>query len=98
MEGQNAIKHNVKVDLSVQELIDCSKGNYGCRAGRMDHAYNYVKDNGIANSTTYPYRAEQNECLRGRKGRSNVKLTGFRVIPHNETALQSAVGEYSVLS
>lgn len=95
MEGQNAIKHGKKIDLSEQELIDCSAsfGNGGCNGGYMDASYKYVQANGIASYSAYPYSGSKKVCSKSTKARTNVKVTGFKHIDASESALQAAVGE-----
>lgn len=62
IESAWAIKHNEMLDLSEQQLVDCSStGNYknvGCSGGRMDIAYKYVVDNGIGTEANYPYHTK----------------------------------------
>ena len=60
-------KNNLKVDrLSEQELIDCSKENYGCQGGLMDKAFDYcISNNGLHSNSNYPYEAKNNECMGG---------------------------------
>lgn len=53
----------VSVDLSEQQIVDCTFvfGNYGCNGGWLEYVYNYVKLVGVANSTLYPDRIESLE-------------------------------------
>lgn len=45
------------ISLSEQNLVDCSKsyGTYGCNGAWMANAYDYVVNNGLQATSTYPY-------------------------------------------
>lgn len=96
MEGQAAIKHGIKDDLSEQELVDCSNstGNGGCDGGSMINCFNYIKANGIATLKSYPYIGKQDKCFKGGKARSPVKVKGFKQVAASEIALKAAVGKF----
>ncbi len=52
------------VDLSEQQLVDCSEyyGNQGCRGGFRMPALKYIKDHGISTESEYPYKAVTQAC------------------------------------
>lgn len=65
LEGQHFKMTGNILDLSEQNLIDCSEkqGNHGCKGGTMDNAFNYVQFNGgIDQELAYPYTAKEGSC------------------------------------
>lgn len=67
MESAWAIKNKDKTPLtfSVQELIDCSKGHFdndGCKGGRLDNSYDYIKSQQINLDSDYPFTAVDGAC------------------------------------
>lgn len=99
MEGQNAIKHNIKTDLSEQELVDCAGGAYqngGCQGGLMLNAFRYIQDNGISTLSSYPYYAYQTNCASSSHPRANIRVRQGVSVPASESSLQAAVGKYLI--
>ena len=49
---------------SVQYLLDCDDGNWGCDGGWMADAYLFTKDKGIVNWEDYPrgYQGRKTKC------------------------------------
>jgi len=53
----------IPVELSEQELVSCSKKNFGCEGGWMHTAMEYVQQqNGLYTSVDYPYNATKGTC------------------------------------
>lgn len=63
VEGINQIKTHKLVSLSEQELVDCDTTvNEGCNGGLMEHAFMFIKKNGITTERNYPYTAKDGTC------------------------------------
>lgn len=57
MTGRHFIKTGELFDLSVQQLMDCSRseGNEGCKGGMFEWAMDYAKDKALEKEEDYPY-------------------------------------------
>ena len=63
LEGQWVKKYgfksdstNTEIDLSEQNLVDCTTNSFGCNGGLMTYAFQYVKNSGGVNTeAVYPY-------------------------------------------
>jgi len=101
LEGQHFRKFGKKVDLSEQNLVDCSVayGNHGCQGGLMDNAFKYIKANdGIDTEASYPYEAQNAQC-RFKKANVGADDTGFVDIPEgSEDALKNATATVGPIS
>lgn len=62
LERQYHTIKKTQIDLSVQELVDCSTADYGCDGGWPTNTYEYIRDNGIQNAASYPYYGNQYYC------------------------------------
>ncbi|KAL8468221.1 hypothetical protein ACS0TY_031454 [Phlomoides rotata] len=63
IEGVVAVKSGNLTSLSEQHIIDCNGGHEGCGGGRVEHAFDFVKQNGaLASDDNYPYQAQQGTC------------------------------------
>ncbi|CAG2178066.1 unnamed protein product [Oppiella nova] len=93
IESQLVISTGKKVDLSEQNLIDCSEnqGTKGCSGGTPDRAYQYVIQNGGLDSTaSYPYKGLKNACHY--KPDKSAVITGYKSVQAgNEEVLKDAV-------
>ena len=65
MEGHHYRKTGELVDLSPQNLIDCTRNysNLGCTGGYVDEAFEYIRQNpGIDTEAGYPFEEAEGEC------------------------------------
>lgn len=96
IEGAAFVSSGKLPNLSEQELVDCDhNGDMGCNGGLMDHAFEWVEQNGgICSTDEYEYKAKQGVC---QKCQEVVTVSGFQDVPsRNEKALQAAVAQQPV--
>jgi len=98
IEGAWSISKGQLVDLSEQQLVDCSTGlaygSHGCSGGQMDGGFKYVAQYGQCALSEYPYTAKDGTC---QKCTSVVSISGCAdVEPNNQLALKSAVSKQPV--
>lgn len=70
--------------------------NEACDGGYMNTAFDYMKDNGISTYFSYPYIARNRTCYKSTHPRANVKITGYKNVTDSESALEAAVGKYTI--
>ncbi|XP_075885330.1 cathepsin S, ortholog2, tandem duplicate 1 [Nelusetta ayraudi] len=101
LEGLMARTTGRLVDLSPQNLVDCSSkyGNHGCNGGFMHKAFNYVANNGgIDSEASYPYVGRMQQCRYNPRDRAGNCST-YRWLPQgNENALKAAVATIGPIS
>ncbi|XP_067094042.1 cathepsin S, ortholog2, tandem duplicate 1 [Osmerus mordax] len=101
LEGQLMRTTGKLLDLSPQNLVDCSSkyGNKGCNGGFMSEAFQYVIDNkGIDSDTSYPYQGVQGTCHYNPSYRS-ANCTRYSFLPEgDETTLKQAVAMIGPIS
>ena len=80
-----------QLDLSHQELVDCSDQDNGCDGGWPYTTYSYVKKYGLSLASQYPYQGSQNYCERDSVKRVTFDSTfAPRQITFSVAAAQSA--------
>eukprot|EP01135_Chromosphaera_perkinsii_P008232 Nk52_evm1s1198 gene=Nk52_evmTU1s1198 len=95
VEGQETLTNGRLLDVSTQQLIDCSsigkKGNRGCDGGRPTTAFKYLQGQGAMADKDYMYRADYGSCSAD-VSKYAVNVTRFYEVPRfNESALKQAV-------
>ena len=99
LEGLHSVANDNLMNLSEQELVDCSGsyGNMGCNGGLMDYSFSYIKDSkGIALQADYKYAAVDLPCKASGKSR-NGPISGFVDVPANSAAaLKAAIAKQPV--
>lgn len=83
------------VELSEQELIDCSKKDFGCDGGWFESALEYVsrkQSQWLTTSRDYPYSGRKNEYCRAHDILSRFRvLGGEKIRQDDEEALREAL-------
>ncbi|XP_024114329.1 cathepsin S, ortholog2, tandem duplicate 1 [Oryzias melastigma] len=101
LEGQLCRKMGKPVDLSPQNLVDCSSkyGNHGCNGGLMHQAFQYVIDNqGIDSDAGYPYVGLTQNCHYRSEYRA-ANCSQYKFLPEgDENALKEAIATIGPIS
>jgi C1A family cysteine protease len=97
--GAHAKAGHPFVDLSPQQLVDCSAGryNFGCSGGDTVAGASYAVLSGLMSEAEYPYTAVAGQCLY--RNTSIAHFTGIVELPAgNERVLAEALYQYGTLS
>ncbi|VDO70540.1 unnamed protein product, partial [Onchocerca flexuosa] len=95
LEGYYKKKKGKLIDLSPQNIIDCSRkyGNKGCEGGNILSSFEYAKEYGIAKESKYPYVQTEQPC-KWQKKIGIVTVKDYAFIPQgDELALKHAVAK-----
>jgi len=94
LEGRYAIhQHMPPVELSEQELVDCSTQNNGCNGGLMDYGFAYAENNnGLCLEMDYQYAAREGQC-RSCSRRSAHNTSHADIGKYDEDSMKKAVSE-----
>ncbi|XP_077320362.1 cathepsin K-like [Lithobates pipiens] len=96
VECQVKLKTGKLQSLSAQELVDCNKAKHGCKGGRLEVAFSYIVEKGIALESSYPYVGKEGTCFTAPKA---AKCVGCETLPTvNELELQQVVGTVGPVS
>ncbi|KAM9852038.1 uncharacterized protein ACBR49_005144 [Aulostomus maculatus] len=102
LEGQLAKTTGTLVDLSPQNLVDCSSkyGNHGCNGGFMSRAFQYVIDNrGIDSDAAYPYTGRMSQQCHYNPTYRAANCSQYHFLPQgDEEALKQAVATVGPIS
>merc|ERR1712126_78726 len=102
VESMNFIKNGELVELSEQNLMDCTwdKGNMGCNGGEEKWGLDYIAENGgIDTEEAYPYEeSSSTECRFDANG-IGAKITGKKtLLQGSEFALKRALAKFGPVS
>ncbi|KAN0028681.1 hypothetical protein ACTFIV_010530 [Dictyostelium citrinum] len=101
LESHYAIKYNRMLDLSEQNLVDCTVkyGNGGCGGGWMHTCFKYVIENGGINQQhNYRYKGRVGECTYNNID-SNARASKYVLILRNdENSLANAIATVGPVS
>ncbi|KAM9959104.1 hypothetical protein ACTFIR_000158 [Dictyostelium discoideum] len=96
LEAHYSIRYHKMLDLSEQNLLDCTNanryGNGGCSGGWMHNCYRYILENGgINRQQNYPYEGSVGQC-RYNSGDAQSIISNYVMIKqHDEDDLADAV-------
>jgi C1A family cysteine protease len=85
------------IDLSVQQLLDCSTQDYGCGGGDTISGAEFVQRRGLMNESAYLYAAIAGTC-RYRTAAATAHISGHLLLPNDERALAAALTTHGPLS
>tara|TARA_B100000963_G_C22619579_1_gene669179 strand:+ start:1790 stop:2800 length:1011 start_codon:yes stop_codon:yes gene_type:complete len=94
MEGAYAVSTGELLDLSEQQLMDCSwsYGDFGCSGGLMDNAFEYAIDNGMCLESDVPYLGQNQKCNYMPHCNAVAHFSQcFDVTPNNQVHMKEAV-------
>lgn len=77
------------VDLSEQQLVNCSAGR-GCSGGGIFQALAFMRDKGIVKESELPYSGRESDCLS--QGAPPFRLTDYQLVYTHTHTLDKRIG------
>lgn len=79
LESMYAIKTGKLLELSVQQMIDCSENNNGCFGGDTSSLLEWIKINNIAVSSAakYPLTLKNDKCKKSKITNNTVQMEDY---------------------
>jgi C1A family cysteine protease len=100
IEAAYAIKKGININLSKQEIVDCSSYTLGCSGGFFNTAVQYIMDQGGLHSATdyeYTFEAQAGTCRAVDGERTGTIQQYGMVEAGNEEAMKGALAEFGPL-
>lgn len=102
IEGNICARGGSLVDMSEQQLIDCSRayGNMGCFGGLMENSFAYfLSSRGICLTKDYPYEGKDDNICRANNCEPYTNIKSFRLLPgEREDLMKISVANVGPLS
>ncbi|CAH8487673.1 unnamed protein product [Schistosoma curassoni] len=100
LEGQLKNRTGTFVELSPQQLIDCSHsfGNHGCLGGDMNNAFRYVEKDGIQSEESYPYLTKEGKCQHIKSSSLTYSKSIIEIKLNDEEQLKYVLYEHGPVS
>ncbi|KAG5668407.1 hypothetical protein PVAND_016347 [Polypedilum vanderplanki] len=88
------LKQGIKTRLSEQNLVDCSKANYGCDGGDAYSGLKFIASKGISSISDYPYTGKDGKCKNLKKVNFNLGNIKYEKLRGNENRLKDIVANF----
>ncbi|SOV19572.1 cysteine proteinase falcipain 1 [Plasmodium gaboni] len=97
IESVFAKKNKSILSFSEQEVVDCSKDNFGCDGGHPFYSFLYVLENQLCLGDEYKYKAKDDMFCLNYRCKRKVSLTSIGGVKENQLILAlNEVGPLSV--
>ncbi|CAF1294587.1 unnamed protein product [Rotaria sordida] len=99
-EAQYAFRYGQGVDISNQQIVDCSTRDHGCYGGYFTTSFTYVQNYNwyLDSALKYPYKAVTSTCAATQTDGWSVGNSVYRhLTPGNATDMQQALVTYGPL-
>jgi len=85
MEGAHFVETGTLLSFAEQQLVDCSKSNYGCNGGMQPTAFSYYQQNFAMAESSYPYQGKDGSCRYDGRG-TGVKASTYKMATANSAS------------
>jgi C1A family cysteine protease len=88
------LRKNLTTRLSVQQIVDCDRVNFGCNGGEPIESLKFVKNKGLTSAKSYPYTSKRSSCKQTSSKASNIMSVNKVTLNGDENKLKSYVATY----